>query len=88
MQIIVKWKISRTSILPILELEGETDKNSDIAKMVAIENALSILSKAEQYGGRVYQRKPKKAETKTIMIQFSLIFKKEKDLERFVNSNH
>lgn len=83
MEIPITWKFRRTGeLIPILEAVGESE--SEMFEWFLIDNAITIIQVASDFGGRPLDSMPKDKRTAKITVSVSLIFKQDKDISEFV----
>lgn len=77
----VNWIFSRKSILPIINVQGESDNVK--AKDLLLGMAVMIIEKSEAFEAKLYQEKPEEQQNFAIRVSFSLIFSSEEKISGF-----
>ncbi len=84
MMIPVSWSFQRKSVIPIIEVKGESPAKE--SEFIMIQNAVEMIQKANEFKGIPYQNPPSPSNNFLLTVSFSLIFPSDKDLTSFMEA--
>ena len=78
----IKWSFQRKSILPIIEVIGESDVGN--TESLLVKEALDVFEKAEKFKGKPYPNNPNIISNSPVSLSLSIIFPSEIDINNYM----
>ena len=78
------WTFRRPSMIPIVEVKGESQ--SLLVENIMIQQAVEFIEKAKKFDGRVLTDEPKETTNiQGVVVRFSIIFPSESSINGFLS---